>query len=83
MTNQKHIAKAPRWISTEAAQWAWSEHDVWRTAAANAFGVAERQALLQEAEQLRKQPAPAQAPAPAEQPAAELVEQPTELAVVS
>ncbi|HEU4323972.1 MAG TPA: hypothetical protein VFS21_12560 [Roseiflexaceae bacterium] len=73
MTKEKHIAKAPRWVSTEASLWAWSELDAWRATALNTFAVAERQALLHEAEQLHKQPALVEPSVPAEQPA--LVEQ--------
>lgn len=46
------IPKAPRWVSTEAGQWAWNEMSTWRKNAAKALGVQERVQLLQEAEQL-------------------------------
>lgn len=46
--------KAPRWISTEAGQWAWIEHGEWRSTAANAMLVQERRRLLDKAEQLRE-----------------------------
>ena len=46
--------KAPRWISTEAGQWAWIEYGEWRDTAANAMLVRERQELLAKAEQLRE-----------------------------
>ena len=44
--------KAPRWISTEAGQWAWLERGDWRVTAANAMLVQERRRLLDQAEQL-------------------------------
>lgn len=88
MTNEKNIAKAPRWVATEAGQWAWIELDAWRSTAANTFAVAERQALLHEAEQLRQQATLVAQPSRAEPSA--LVEQPvqpeqraTKLVVVS
>lgn len=45
--------KAPRWICTEAGQWAWLEHGEWRLIASNALSVQERRQLLDKAEQLR------------------------------
>lgn len=46
--------KAPRWITTEAGQWAWQMQDAWRNHAARAMSVQERLLLLAEAEKLRK-----------------------------
>lgn len=48
------IYKAPRWITTEAGQWAYLSDDEWRRTANNAFGVSERRKLLDEAERLRE-----------------------------
>ncbi|HNP86142.1 MAG: hypothetical protein JST60_23100 [Chloroflexi bacterium SZAS-1] len=53
MRFQNDTPKAPRWISTEAGLWAWAQHGGWRTIAANAMLVEERQQLLHQAEQLR------------------------------
>ena len=44
--------KEPRWISTEAGQWAWREKTDWRGIALDALSVQERARLLQEAEML-------------------------------
>jgi hypothetical protein len=46
--------KAPRWISTEAGQWAYEASDEWRRVADLAFAVSDRRRLLDEAEQLLK-----------------------------
>ena len=46
--------KAPRWISTEAGQWAYEAREEWRRVADKAFGVSERQRLLDEAEVLHQ-----------------------------
>lgn len=46
--------KAPRWISTEAGQWAWREDIAWRSIALNALSVQERRDLLNEAEMRRQ-----------------------------
>ncbi|RRR65550.1 MAG: hypothetical protein EI684_22835 [Candidatus Viridilinea halotolerans] len=46
--------KAPRWIHTEAGQWAYESNEEWRHAANQTFGVTERRLLLDEAEALRK-----------------------------
>lgn len=46
------IYKAPRWITTEAGQWAYLSNDEWRRTANNAFGVSERRKLLDDAERL-------------------------------
>jgi hypothetical protein len=46
--------KAPRWIRTEAGQWAWREQLPWRGDAAKALSVDDRLRLLQEAERLQK-----------------------------
>ena len=48
------IYKAPRWISTEAGQWAYISNEQWRHTANNTFVVADRRRLLDEAEQLHK-----------------------------
>lgn len=48
------IYKAPRWITTEAGQWAYLSNAEWRTTADRAFEVSERRRLLDEAEQLRQ-----------------------------
>ncbi|MFV9504769.1 MAG: hypothetical protein AB4911_09410 [Oscillochloridaceae bacterium umkhey_bin13] len=50
--------KAPRWISTEAGQWAYEANEEWRRRANQTFGVNERRMLLEEAEQLRHAPVP-------------------------
>lgn len=42
--------KTPRWIRTEAGQWAWREKIDWRSIAWDALSVQERSRLLQEAE---------------------------------
>ena len=44
--------KPPRWISTEAGQWAWCEQVDWRGVATRAMSVQDRSRLLQEAEGL-------------------------------
>jgi hypothetical protein len=54
------IYKAPRWITTEAGQWAYHSDDQWRQTANNAFGVAERRKLLDEAERMHKSSAKAE-----------------------
>lgn len=46
--------KAPRWISTEAGQWAYEASEEWRRVADLAFVVSERRRLLDEAELLHK-----------------------------
>jgi len=53
------IPKAPRWIRTEAGQWAWQRHDDWRSNAARAMSVADRSELLREAELLQRSQEPA------------------------
>jgi hypothetical protein len=55
MIHTNHIPKIPRWIATEAGQWAWSENSDWRKAAANTFSVEQRQDLLNQAELLHRQ----------------------------
>jgi hypothetical protein len=47
--------KAPRWISTEAGQWAYEANEDWRRVADLAFAITERRRLLDEAEELLKQ----------------------------
>lgn len=47
-----NIPKAPRWITTEAGQWAWHEYVTWRGRATHALSVQDRTQLLDEAEQL-------------------------------
>lgn len=42
--------KVPRWVRTEAGQWAWREKTDWRGVAWDALSVQERSRLLQEAE---------------------------------
>ena len=59
MIHTNHIPKIPRWIATEAGQWAWSENSDWRKAAANTFSVEQRQDLLNQAELLLQQTHPA------------------------
>lgn len=49
-----YVPNAPRWITTEAGEWAWHTHLEWRTSAAKAMSVQQRQALLHEAELLRQ-----------------------------
>lgn len=48
------IYKAPRWITTEAGQWAYLSNAEWRITADRAFEVSERRRLLDEAEHLRQ-----------------------------
>ncbi len=48
------IYKVPRWISTEAGQWAYLSDAEWRRIANNTFAVAERRRLLDEAERLHE-----------------------------
>lgn len=56
--------KAPRWITTEAGQWAYEADGEWRRYADRAFSVAERRRLLDEAERLHeRQPGSATASA--------------------
>jgi hypothetical protein len=50
--NITYIPKAPRWINTQAGQWAWHEYSAWREQAAHALSVQERTRLLNEAEEL-------------------------------
>ncbi|MCU0490955.1 MAG: hypothetical protein MUD01_05185 [Chloroflexaceae bacterium] len=54
MATVKYTSKAPRWITTEAGQWAWEEQENWRSTAADAFSVQDRKKLLAEAERMRK-----------------------------
>lgn len=54
-TNLHTTPKAPRWITTEAGQWAWATNEEWRRFADRALSVSERQRLLAEAELLRTQ----------------------------
>jgi hypothetical protein len=54
------IYKAPRWITTEAGQWAYLSDEEWRRTANNTFVVAERQRLLDEAERMHKRSQPAE-----------------------
>lgn len=51
--NNPLAPKAPRWITTEAGQWAWFVDEEWRRYADRAMSVAERRRLLAEAERLR------------------------------
>jgi hypothetical protein len=46
--------KAPRWISTEAGQWAYEASEEWRRVADQTFVISERRQLLDEAELLLK-----------------------------
>ncbi len=46
------VHKAPRWITTEAGQWAYLSNAEWRRTAETAFAVADRRRLLDEAERL-------------------------------
>lgn len=48
------LYKAPRWISTEAGQWAYNTNDEWRSTANNTFAVSDRKQLLEQAEQLHE-----------------------------
>ena len=55
MTNiQADLPKTPRWITTEAGNWAWNQHEVWRNHARRALSVQDRQQLLSEAERLQQ-----------------------------
>lgn len=47
--------KAPRWVSTEAGQWAYEAREDWRLVADKTFAISERRRLLDEAEQLHEQ----------------------------
>jgi hypothetical protein len=47
--------KAPRWIATEAGQWAYEANEEWRRVANETFAISDRRRLLDEAEQLHKQ----------------------------
>ncbi|GEM_PF-4281546 len=47
-----YVPKTPRWINTQAGQWAWHEYGAWREKAACALSVQERAWLLNEAEEL-------------------------------
>ncbi len=53
------IYKVPRWITSEAGQWAYLSDAEWRRVADAAFGVSERRRLMDEAERLREQEAAA------------------------
>lgn len=53
LTNTK-THKAPRWITTEAGQWAYEADGEWRRHADRAFSVAERRRLLDEAERMHE-----------------------------
>jgi hypothetical protein len=46
--------KAPRWIATEAGQWAYEANEEWRRVADETFAITDRRRLLDEAEQLRQ-----------------------------
>jgi hypothetical protein len=52
------IYKAPRWITTEAGQWAYLSDGEWRRTADIAFNVAERRRLLDEAERMHERSVP-------------------------
>ncbi len=54
MIHEVRRFKAPRWICTEAGQWAYEMREEWRRLADQTFGVAERRRLLDEAERLHK-----------------------------
>jgi hypothetical protein len=56
-TNEVRRYKAPRWIATEAGQWAYEANEEWRRVADQAFAVSERRRLLDEAEELRQRAA--------------------------
>ena len=47
------ISKIPRWIVTEAGQWAYLSDTEWRRTADRTFGVSERRELMEQAERLR------------------------------
>ena len=55
MTNLTADTKIPRWINTEAGQWAWRADDNWRRTAASALLVQDRRELLNDAERKRVQ----------------------------
>ncbi|WP_129629636.1 hypothetical protein [Candidatus Oscillochloris fontis] len=46
--------KAPRWITTEAGQWAWVVDEEWRHSASQAMNVDVRRQLLEKAEDMRR-----------------------------
>lgn len=52
--NLQKAPKAPRWITTEAGQWAWLANEEWRRFANAAMNVADRRKLLDEAERMRE-----------------------------
>lgn len=60
MQSLHNTPKAPRWISTEAGQWAWLEDIDWRVVAAHALSVQERRDLLDTAERLYLSAEPAE-----------------------
>jgi hypothetical protein len=47
------IYKVPRWITTEAGQWAYLSNAEWRRSADSTLGVSERRRLMDEAERLQ------------------------------
>lgn len=51
ISNSARTPKAPRWITTEAGEWAWQTDSTWRSGAGTAFSVGDRARLLREAEQ--------------------------------
>lgn len=53
-TTEHRRFKAPRWVSTEAGQWAYEVREEWRIVANRTFGVDERRLLLDEAEKLHQ-----------------------------
>ena len=52
--NNPKLPKAPRWIATEAGQYAWFLDEEWRRTANSALRVSDRQALLDRAEEMRR-----------------------------
>lgn len=52
ITERIEYPKVPRWIGTEAGQWAWRELADWRGIAFDALSVQDRSRLLHEAETL-------------------------------
>jgi hypothetical protein len=54
LLNNPKAPKAPRWISTEAGQYAWCVDEEWRRTADRAMSVSDRRRLLDEAERLHK-----------------------------
>lgn len=53
--NNPTVPKAPRWITTEAGQYAWFIDEEWRRLANEAMSVSDRRKLLEQAERIRSE----------------------------